>query len=74
MADGTMVMLPFITTNEDGSTERNWARMRFVGVVNRRRVKREIRKWVKRALGRCIHPVELRAIMKHQVFPLYATD
>lgn len=74
MREGKLVMLPYLTTEEDGSTNRNWARFRFTGPVDRRRIKREVRKWVKRILGRSIHPIELRNLLKHNVHELYETN
>ena len=71
MPEGRLVMIPFLTTNEDGSEDRNWARLRFYGAVNRRRIKREVRKWIKRTLGRSVHPYELRRILKYSSHPLY---
>lgn len=61
---GATVLVPYITTQEDESTDRNWARLNFVGPVNRRRVKREIRKWVKRTLERSIDQHTLRLLCK----------
>lgn len=69
---GTMVMIPYLSTNEDGTEDKNWARMRFYGDVDRRRVKREVRKWIKRTLGRNVHPIELRNILTKSTCPLYA--
>ena len=63
------VSFPYLTTGDDGESERNWAHMTFKaepgGRIDRRRVKREIRKWVKRTLDRTLDSVTLRAIMQH---------
>lgn len=61
---GANVAIPYINTEEDGSTTRNWARLSFTGPVDRRRVKREIRKWIKRALHRNVDQNTLRQIAK----------
>jgi len=61
------VHFPYLGMNEQGETTRNWVTMRFTskqGPVDRRRIKREIRKWGKRALGRSIHPTELIQICR----------
>ena len=61
---GARVLIPFITTNDDKSTDRNWAKLDFSGPVDRRRVKREIRKWVKRSLERNLDTFTLLKLMK----------
>lgn len=65
---GANISVPFISTNEDGTTERNWARMGFAGPVDRRRIKREVRKWVKRQLGRRIDADTLRRLLRNTVY------
>lgn len=67
--NGCIVSVPFIDLNADGETDRAWAGMRFEGNVDRRRVKREIVKWIKRNIGRQVHPNELYLLMK-KVQPL----
>lgn len=62
--DGCYVSIPFINTKEDGDTERCWAHLQFRGNVDRRRVKRQIRKWVSANLQRHIHPEELRMLVR----------
>jgi len=57
-------MVPYIHLNEDDTTDRMWAKLTFNGNVDRRRVKRELRKWGKRALQRCIHPIEQGLILR----------
>ncbi len=60
------VSFPYITSNEDGSTNRNWAHMTFKSAerIDRRSIKRAVRKWVKRNLDRTLHCAELEMIMK----------
>ena len=65
--DVVVVDFPYLTTNDDQSTSRRWATMRFKafeGKVDRRRVKREVRKWIKRTLERNVSSYELRKILK----------
>jgi hypothetical protein len=61
---GVMLMVPFVNTNEDETTDRMWAKFSFKGNVDRRRVKRELRKWVQRNLQRRLHPIEQGMVMK----------
>jgi len=60
------VSFPYITSNEDGSTNRNWAHMTFRSDtrVDRRVIKKAIRKWVKDNLERTLHCNDLAMIMK----------
>lgn len=60
------VTVPFISTNEDGSTDRNFANLKFESSepIRKRRIKREIRKWVKRILERNLSTYELLKLMK----------
>lgn len=62
------VAVPYIDTMEDGTTTRNFAHISLQNPdsnIDRRRVKREVRKWVKRTLGRNIYTWELNALMKN---------
>lgn len=61
---GAFLSIPFVNTLEDGSTERCWAHMDFTGVVDRRRIKRQIRKWVLTNLGRHIGHEEHAMLLK----------
>lgn len=56
--------VPYIGLDEAGNTTRNWANFRFAGQVDRRRIKRMVRKWVKRNLGRRIHTSELHSVCR----------
>jgi len=60
-------MVPYIDTAEDGSTDRCFAKLTFSGDVDRRRVRRELRKWVKRSLKRTLHPVEQAMVMRRSL-------
>lgn len=62
--NGAFLSIPFINTVEDGSTERCWAHMDFTGSVDHRRIKRQIRKWVKSNLGRHLGREEQAMLMK----------
>ena len=64
------VSFPYLTANEDGSTNRNWAHMTFKSEerIDRRAVKRAIRKWVKHNLERTLHCNELAMITKRVQF------
>lgn len=61
---GVQCMMPYVHMNEDGSTDRSWAKFTFRGDVDRRRVKRELTKWVKRELGRKLSAFERDMIIK----------
>lgn len=61
---GCQIMVPYIDMDENGESSPAYARMTFKGDVDRRRVKRELRKWVKRQVGRSISGWELQGIMK----------
>lgn len=56
------INVPWINTKEDGTTERCWSSLSFAGAVDRRRIRREVRKWVKRALGRTLYTEELHML------------
>lgn len=64
----TYLSMPYIGMDEDGSTTRNWAHFTFKHKdgkpVPKRRVKREVRKWIKRNLGRAVLTEELRAVVR----------
>lgn len=60
------VSFPYLGMNENGETYRAWAHMTFQaeGTVDKRLVKRAIRRWIKENLGRVVHSFELRQIMR----------
>lgn len=65
-----LINVPYLSPAEDGSTQRNIATFRFSSIgrgayIDHRRVKREIRKWVKHNLERSLHCLELRQILKN---------
>ena len=64
-----LVSFPYLGMDAEGETTREWAHMRFKSeqYIPLRRVKREIRKWVKCTLGRTLHTRELLLIMKRAV-------
>lgn len=62
--NGIQCMMPYVHMNEDGTTDRCWAKFSFRGDVDRRRVKRELTRWVKRELGRKLSAFERDMIMK----------
>ena len=59
--------IPFILTKANGDSERNFAYLTLQSPdpIDRRLVKKTIRKWVKVNLQRSIHPRELHALMKN---------
>lgn len=69
------VSIPYVAVQEDGSTTRNWAHLTFAAPkgerIDRRRVKREIRKWVKHNLERTLSTFELLMIMKRTTRPSF---
>lgn len=62
--NGAFVSIPFINTRADGETERCWAHLDFNGAVDKRRVKRQIKKWVRDSLGRKLGREELAQLMR----------
>lgn len=56
---GAYVQVPWLGLDDEGKSTRNWTRLTFRGSVDKRRVKREIRKFVKRDLDRTLHTGEL---------------
>lgn len=67
---GAQVMVPWLENKEDGSLDRNWTALTFTTAtsqdyVDRRRIKREIRKFVRGTIGRHIHIAELRFILAY---------
>lgn len=62
--NGAFVSIPFVNTKEDGTTERCWAHMDFSGDVDRRRIKRQIKKWVRTNLGRKLGREEQTLLMR----------
>lgn len=68
-----LISIPYLSIADDASTQRNIATFRFSSIgrdacIDRRRVKREIRKWVKHNLERNLHCLELRQIMKNVLY------
>lgn len=59
-----VVSIPYLDTDEDGSTVRKWDTLKFGQVMDHRSVKRYVRKWGHVYLGRQIHSQELRALVK----------
>lgn len=70
--NGRMVVIPWLMTTLDGDVERVHSTMKFKGVVDRRRVKREVRKFFKKTLERKVHPYELHRLLKFMSVPLNA--
>jgi len=54
--------IPYLGLNDTGDTTRNWAVLKFIGDVDLRRIKREVRRWAKRDLDRTLDTDELRAV------------
>lgn len=63
--NGVYLTVPYMMPNEDGTTSMMRSRMNFSGNVDRRRVKRELRKWVKRNLERSLSVREQNLIMRN---------
>lgn len=61
---GFALSFPYITTREDGTSEFNRALMHTNDSIDKRGIKRIIRKWVKVNLGRTLHTTELLLLMK----------
>lgn len=67
--NGAVALVPSLQReHEDGEWSRSWSKLTFrpigtSGGVDRRRVKREVRKWVRNALGRSIDNIGLRGII-----------
>lgn len=64
-----LVSFPFLGRDENNEVTHEKALMRFTSYgtqpeIDLRRVKREIRKWVKINLGRVLHCTELRAVLR----------
>lgn len=64
---GFAVTVPFLDTNEDGSTSWNRALIHTNDNVDRRRIKRIIRKWARSHLGRTLYTHELLLIVKQVI-------
>ncbi len=62
--NGAFISIPFINTLDDQSTERCWAHLDFEGDVDRRRIKRQVKTWVRKSLGRKLGREELALLMK----------
>lgn len=67
-SDAKRIFVPYLAqTTEDGPVEPQVAALVFrvhEGTVDRRKVKRMIRRWVKENLERTLHTVELRWLMR----------
>lgn len=66
---GAIVMVPWIGVDEDGVTNRNWSRLSFKTTehgasVDKRRIKREIRKFIAGTIQRSVHISELQHILR----------
>lgn len=61
---GFAITIPYVDTNEDGSTSWNRALLHTNDPLDRRRVKRVLRQWVWSQLGRQLHTAEMRLLMK----------
>lgn len=59
-----MLLFPYLSTSADGSVSRNYARLTTNGRIDKRAVKRGVRKWIKVNLGRNVSTVELLGLMK----------
>jgi len=60
---GFVVQVPFLDTNADGSVSRNYALVSSNDNVDRRRVRRILRQWVKSYLFRQLSTREQRSLM-----------
>ena len=58
------INVPYLGMDEEGNSTRNWAKFRFIGSVERRRIKRMVRKQMNKMLGRSVHTSELLTIIK----------
>lgn len=66
-AYGFGLQVPFVNTKEDGSTEHCYALLSTNDPVDGRKIKQLLRKWVKKSLGRSLHPSEQRLLLKRVV-------
>ena len=64
---GFAVTIPWVDTNEDGSSKWNNSIVYTNTPVDRRRVKRVIRQWVKHTMDRTISTYELNLLMKRVI-------
>lgn len=64
---GFVVVIPFSDAQEDGTTEWKRALLTSNDPLDKRRIKRTIRKWVKVALSRTIYTHELNSLMKQVI-------
>lgn len=55
--------MPYVGMDEAGASTREWAHFKFNGTVDLRRIRREVRKWIKRNLGRNVCTAELRMVV-----------
>ena len=64
----TYLSMPYIGMDDDGTATRNWAHFRFKHAdglpVDKRKIKRMVRKWIWLNLGRQVHQEELCMLMK----------
>lgn len=63
----TYLSVPYLDLDAEGNSLRCWAHFKWDGKPNRRRIKRIVRVWVRKNLGRTLHCVELRMILKGRV-------
>lgn len=64
---GFVVTIPFSELQDDGSTAWKRALLSSNDDLDRRRIKRVIRRWVKVTLGRNLYTHELLSIMKQVI-------
>lgn len=62
---GFAVTIPYLTTNEDGTSGMERSLIHTNDPTCRRGIKRMLRKWVKKYLGRTLYTRELNLLMKN---------
>lgn len=64
----TYLSIPYLGMDDEGNATRNWAHFTFKHAdglpVDKRKIKRMVRKWIKLNLERTIHGEELAMLMK----------
>lgn len=62
---GFAITIPYVDTIDDaGGTSWNRALLHTNDAVDRRRIKRVLRQWVRHQLGRTLHTAELNLLMR----------
>jgi RNase P protein component len=62
---GFAVTIPYLTPNEDGTNRMERALLHTNDAVDRRRIKRILRRWVRDTLGRTLYTHEMRLLMRN---------